>query len=366
MTHSPRHRFAGRLRVAPRRKAGSLWRAQGVGLKAVRRTRRVLTCGLAAAVAGLVHAAAAQTLSLRYGQAYSSAHSIFSLPVEVAERAGLFKREGLDVQVVIPIPGGADKMIAALNDGWVDVTHVATPFLIRAALAGSDAVAIDTEFKNPVYSLVAKPAIKTYADLQGKLVGLADEQGTISISMRKLLAQQGLPRGSYAAKVEDGTPQRLYCLLHGDCDAVVLGQPQDLQAIAQGYSLLGRSDEAVPEFLYTVTAVRRSWAAAHRAAIVRFVRAMAAAFAFIRDPANRDRVGEIIAATTGCSGAIAARTLDLFFQPGSDVLPKRGEIDLKALQQVIAMMAGAGLLKAPLPQAERFVDLRYLHAAGVQ
>jgi hypothetical protein len=36
------------------------------------------------------------------------------------------------------------------------------------------------------------------------------------------------------------------------------------------------------------------------------------------------------------------------------------------LQQVIAMMADAGLLKAPLPQPERFVDLQYLQAAGVQ
>jgi ABC-type nitrate/sulfonate/bicarbonate transport system substrate-binding protein len=332
------------------------------------RTRRYLArviCTLATA-ACLVHGAAAQMLNLRYGQAYSAAHSIFSLPVSLAEREGLFRREGLNVQVIIPVPGGSDKMIAALNDNWIDVTHIATPFLVRAAMAGSDAVAVDTEFKNAIYSLVAKPAIKTYADLQGKLLGLADERGTITISMRKLLALHGLERESYVVKSEDGTPQRLFCLLHSDCDAVVLGQPQDLQAIAQGYSLLGRSDEAVPEFLYTVTAVRRPWAQAHREAIVRFVRAMAAAFRFIRDPANRDRVIKVIADTTGCSDAIAGQTLDLFLQGGRDVLPERGEIDLQALQQVIAMMAGAGLLKPPLPSAQRFVDLEYLHAAGLQ
>jgi ABC-type nitrate/sulfonate/bicarbonate transport system substrate-binding protein len=314
----------------------------------------------------LVSAAGAQTLSLRYGQAYSAAHSIFSLPISVAESQGLFLREGLHVQFVIPIPGGSDKMITALQDDWVDVTHVATPFLIRAALAGSDAVAIDTEFKNPIYSLIARPEINTYADLKTKLVGLADETGTISISTRKLLAAHGLDRGSFAVKVEEGTPQRWTCLHHGDCDAVVLGQPQDLQAIAEGFRLLGRSDEATPDYLYTVTAVRRSWADAHKDAIVRFVRAIAAAFSFIRDPANRDRVIKIIATTTGASDAIATQTLDLFLQPGRDVLPQRGEIDIKALQQVIAMMGDAGLLKPPLPPAERFVDLQYLRDAGVQ
>jgi len=344
MTRLRRHRFAefaGRLRIAPRCLAA------------------------AAAIVGLVHPAAAQTLSLRYGQAYSSAHSIFSLPVDVAERAGLFKREGLDVKVIIPVPGGADRMIAALNDDWVDVTHIATPFLIRAVLAGSDAVAIDSEFNNPVYSLVAKPAIRTYAELKGKLVGLADEQGSITISMRKLLAQHGLDRASYVVKTEDGTPQRLFCLLHADCDAAVLGQPQDLQAMAQGYSLLGRSNEAVPDFLYTVTAVRKPWAQAHKEAVVRFVRALAAAFNFIRDPANRYLVDAIITATTGCSDAIAGQTLDLLLHD-RDVLPRHGEIDPAAFQEVITMMGGAGLLKPPLPPAQRFIDLQYLHEAGVQ
>jgi len=319
-----------------------------------------------ATVACCIHGAAAQMLNLRYGQAYSAAHSIFSLPVSVAQREGLFQRQGLNVQIVIPVPGGTDKMIDALNDNWIDLTHIATPFLIRAAMAGSDAVAVDAEFRNPIYSLVAKPAIKSYADLKGKMVGLADEQGTITVSMRKLLSRHGLTNESYGVETLNGTPQRLFCLLHADCDAVVLGQPQDLQAIAQGYRLLGRSVEAVPRYLYTVTAVRRSWAKRHKEALVRFVRALGAAFAFIRDSANRGRVVNVIAQTTGCSDAIAGQTLDLFLQGKDDVLPRRGEIDLQDLQQVIAMMGAAGLLKPPLPPAQRFVDSQYLREAGIE
>lgn len=318
-------------------------------------------------VAGIVHGAAAQPLTLRYGQDWSSAHSIFSLPITVAQREGLFEREGLNVRVIIPVPGGADRMVFdALNKGWIDVTHIATPFLIRAAMKGADVVAIAAEFRSAVYSLVAKPNIKSYAQLRGKLIGLADEQGTITLSMRRLLAKHGLERGSFSVKTEEGTPQRFYCLLHSDCDATVLGQPQDLQALAQGYSLLGRSDEVLPDFLYTVTAARRRWAETHREQVVRYVRAMADTFAFIRDPANRSKVVADIVATIDCSDAIAGQTLDLLNEPSRHVLPKRGEIDLKGLQQVIAMMAQAGLLKPPLPQAERFVDPQYLQAAGVQ
>jgi len=314
----------------------------------------------------LVHAGEAETLKLRYGQAYSSAHSIFSLPVAVADQEGLFAREGLKVDIIVPIPGGSDKMIAALHDEWVDLTHVATPFLIRAALAGSDAVAIAAEFKNPIYSLIANSSIDSFAELRGKTLGLADEAGSISISMRRLLAVHGVQAGELGVNVIEGTPARWACLRRGECDAVVLGQPQDLQAIEQGYRLLGLSNEAVPDLLYTVTAVRRSWAEMHKEVVTRYVRALAAAFRFIRDPTNRDRVIKVIVETTGSSPSIAAQTLKLFFEPERGVLPEHGEIDLNGLQQVIAMMAEARALDPPLPSAERFVDLRYLGTAGAQ
>src|SRR5215813_12244417 len=311
-------------------------------------------------------AARAQAPVLRYGQAPSAAKSIYSLPIAVAEREGLFRREGLDFRLVIPIPGGSDKMIAALHDDTVDVTHVATPFLVRAALAGSDAVAIAAEINNPIYSLVAKPEIARIADLEGKLVGMADPAGSITISMRKLLALHGVGTGDFRTRIIEGTPARLNCLRRGECAAVPLGQPQDLLAQSEGYRLLGLSTEAVPEFLYTVTAARRSWAAANRNAIVRYIRALAYSFKFIRDPANRKSVVKIIVETTGSSEVIAAQTLALYFEPERKVLPRQGELNLNGLTQVIAFMGEAGTIKAPLPAAGRFVDLQYLEAAGVR
>jgi len=312
------------------------------------------------------HGTRAQTLKLRYGQAYSAARSIFSLPVAIAEREGFFAREGLKVEVLQPIPGGADRQIEALHNDSVDLTHVATPFLIRAALGGSDAVAVAAEFRNPIYSVIAKPEITSFAELKGKLVGLADEYGTITVSTRRLMALHGLKRGEFGARIIEGTSGRLACLRRGDCDAVVLGQPQDLIALDQGYRRLGDSTEAVPELLYTVTAARRSWAEANQEAVRRYVRALAGAFKFIRDGANRDSVVRVVMESTNASEKIARQTLALFFEPERGVLPERGEIDLAGLAQVIAMLGDTGAIKPPLPAAEQFVDLQYLRAAGVQ
>jgi ABC-type nitrate/sulfonate/bicarbonate transport system substrate-binding protein len=307
---------------------------------------------------------AAKDIVLRYAQAASAHKSIYSLPIALAQREGLFRREGLDLRVVIPIPGGADLMIAALHDDTADIAHVATPFLVRAALAGSDAVAIAAEFNDPIYSLVARPEISRIADLKGKVVGMADPDGSIAYSMRKLLALHGVNEKDLRVKVIGGTPARLACLRRGECVAVPLGQPQDVQAQSEGYRVLGASNDAVPAYVYTVTAARRSWAEANRETVVRYVRALSASLVMIGDPARRGPVVNAIVDITGVSPAVAERALELY--SGKKVLPLRGEIDLKGLAQVIAFMAETGQLKSPLPEPQRFVDLRYLKLAGIQ
>src|SRR5262249_35514824 len=141
---------------------------------------------------------------------------------------------------------------------------------------------------------------------------------------------------------------------------------QDFVAMRRGFRLLGLSTEAVPEYLYTVTAVRRSWADANKDAVVRYVRALSFAFKFIHDPAKRDQLIRTIVDTTGFAEANAKLTLALYFEPDRRVLPKLGEINLGGMEQAIALMGEGGILKAPLPRAERFVDLQYLQAAGGQ
>jgi len=320
--------------------------------------------GLFLALAVMRHAAA-EAIELRYGQAFSAAESVYSLPTLIGDREGFFAREGLRFRNIL-VPGGGDKMIAALDDGSVDITHVATAFLISSNLAGSDAVAIAAEFDNPIYSLIVKPEITRFADLKGRVLGLADEAGSVAYATRKLLAAHGIGASDMQVKIVSGTPARIDCLKRGACDAVPLGQPQDFVAMSAGYRLLGRSDQAVPAFLYTVTASRRSWAAAHEDAVTRYVRALAAAFGFIRDPATRETVVQLLAEAAGSSAESARATLALYLEPGRKVLPQRGEIDLAGLQQVIAFMAETGAIKPPPPRPERFIDLRYLRAAAIE
>ncbi len=268
---------------------------------------------------------------------------------------------------MIAIEGGAANMMAALDRGAVDITRTASFFLIDTALKGSEGVAIASETATPIYSRIVKPEIKTFADLKSKVVGLTNAVSTISVSMRKLLALNGGLRDADYRVIEFvGTPERSECLRKGPCAGVPLGQPEDFLLLKQGYRRLGISNDAVPNFQFIVSAARRSWAEANKDTVVRYIRGLGAVFRFMRAPANRDEVVKTIQDTTGSSEEIARETLKLYFEPDRGVFPKQGELDPKGLGQVIQFMAETGDLKPPLPPAERFVDLQYLRAAGLQ
>ncbi len=326
--------------------------------------RKIIPTG-ALLLLGLVQTLPAQTITVRYGQIPSTIKTVSALQFTIAQRKRFFSREGINLAMV-PIEGGANNMMAALDKGTVEITRTATPYLIQAVLKGSEGVAIAGETLTPIYSLIAKPEIKTFADLKGKVVGLSLAVDTISISTRKLMAKNGIKEGDFKVKELVGTPARADCLRKGECDAVPLGQPEDFLLMKQGYQRLGVSTDAVPSFLFTVSAVRKSWGEKNQEALVRYVRGLASAFRFMRDSANRDEVVRMTAETTGSPEEIARQTLSLYFEPDRGVVPKQGELDVKGLGQVIQFMAEAGELKPPLPAPERFVDLQYLKAAGLQ
>lgn len=328
--------------------------------------QRFYAAALLSAVALLIVPSVRADTTLRLGQVPSTMKSIGAVPYAIAERQGFFAREHVAVQLV-PLQGGTDQMVKRLDAGDVEISSTATPYFIQAVAEGrSTTVAVAAENANPIYSLVAKPEIKNFADLKGRTIGLSLDIDTISISTRKLLALRGLKDSDYRVKNLVGTPVRLECLKRGECDAVPLGQPEDFAAIDQGFRRLGLSTDAVRNFEFKLLIVRPDWARQNRAALVAFLRGFAAALKYFRDPAHRDDVAKTIVAVSGVSDKIARQTIALYFQPDRGVIPRAGEIDLKGLAQVIAFMGEAGVLKAPLPKPERFVDRSYLRAAGVR
>jgi ABC-type nitrate/sulfonate/bicarbonate transport system substrate-binding protein len=301
---------------------------------------------------------------LRYGQIGGSVKSVSSLALYTAQRKGFFAKHNIALEV-IRLPG-VHHMVEGLEKNTVDVSHTATPYLIEAVLRGSNTAAFVGGPANTIFSMIAKPGIKSYADLKGKMVAMSLPVDTISIASRLLLAKHGLKEPAYRTRELIGTQTRAKCLLSGECDAVPLGQPDDIVFAAKGYSKLGDSLEVIPVLQFNVIAARRDWAAKNKDLAVRFVRAFGDAYRFMHDPKNRDEVAEILAATTDAPPGIARQMLAFYYEPDRGVMPRQAEISIPGMAKVIELLGESGALKEPLPPAERFLDLQYLAATGLQ
>jgi ABC-type nitrate/sulfonate/bicarbonate transport system substrate-binding protein len=308
--------------------------------------------------------AGAEPITLRFGFIKASMHLFQSLALYVAQQKGMLDREGIVLKIV-PLPG-VEHMITELDNGDVDISSTATPYLNEGVLNGSDAVAGVGGPANTISSLVSKPAVTSFDDLKGKTIAMSLPIDIISVGTRELLAKHGIQESDFVAKELIGTPVRASCLETGDCAAAPLGQPDDVEFARKGFHILGNSHEVIPALQFTVVAARRSWAIQHKDAIVRFARAMGEAYQFIRNPANRDEVIAIAAETTGTSSDIAREIYHMYYEPDLGVMPKHGEISMPGFAKVIELLGDTGVLHQPLPPAEKFVDLQFLEAAGMQ
>ena len=151
----------------------------------------------------------------------------------------------------------------------------------------------------------------------------------------------------------------------GRCAANSAGHPSDIHAIEAGYHRLGTTNEIGP-VIYDVEIVRRDWAQTHKDTVVRYIRAVADAMRFINDRGNRDEVEKITAELTREPQGVVKEMLAAYYDPGLRVLPRQGEVDMASFNYLLQVLQEAGVYDRPLPPAEKFVDLSYAKAAGIQ
>jgi ABC-type nitrate/sulfonate/bicarbonate transport system substrate-binding protein len=306
--------------------------------------------------------------TIRYG--IDDERNINRLPQVVAEREGFFAREGLDIQPTryrdsFRAPEGARpiSLREAMANGDADMSRQQLPLLINDVLAGGKSIGVAVAVSNPMYFIVARSDVKSFADLKGKTLAITAPRDGITLWTRKLLALHALMEGDVNLKNIAGSEARLTCLKSGDCSAASLAQPAVLDGLAAGGHSLGVTNEIGP-LLYQVEIVSPGWAAAHRDTVVKYVRATAAAMRFIQDPRNRDEVARVTSAYMKETSDRSRQMLAAIWDPKNRVLPMQAAFDMNSIKASIALMGEYGVLLEPLPGPERFIDPSYAEAAG--
>ena len=138
--------------------------------------------------------------------------------VWVAEEKGFFKKQGVDVEVIV-IGGGEGS--------------------IRSQLKGVDNVIVASTLTKGLQRILARPEIKTYQDLKGKRIGIT-QFGSAGHLVLLLMLKKWNMRPDQVQIVQLGSsPAMLVSLDKGGVDAAVLTMPTFFLAEEKGYRLVG-------------------------------------------------------------------------------------------------------------------------------
>ncbi len=143
------------------------------------------------------------------------------LPLWIARELGLYEKYGLDVKLVSIAAGSVS--LTALLAGNVQLTTDSASGVVGAAARGAPVVTVSTNGALP-YQLIAVPAIKTPAELKGKIVGSSRIGAGTDFLLRRILAKIGLVPGKDVSLIPTGVSEsdkRIQLMLQGKIDATI-------------------------------------------------------------------------------------------------------------------------------------------------
>jgi len=186
---------------------------------------------------------------------YGTSTSISHLPVWVAKDAGLFAKNGLNIEPV-QIRGGALSTMAIMS-GQAVLSGVGAGSVVAARVEGGDIVLLacpaDLE---PVY-LIARPEIKSPSELKGKASGVTRLGSSIHFYLRSALRMVGVDSDKELTLLQlGGSPEIITALDSGRIAAAALTIRDALPFMQRNWPVLvdlTKSDLVYPSSCVTST-----------------------------------------------------------------------------------------------------------------
>ena len=212
--------------------------------------------------------------------------------IDVMRKAGLFKKYGLDVDLVYI--QGSPILTAAMVSGQVPLSFLGGAAIVASAVGGADTVYLACGINTLYWRLFSTPDVKILDDLKGKKIGLTTMGSQEDAVMRLLLKERGInPDRDVSFLAVGAAPTRLAALSKGVIQASVFIPPQDIAAEKLGlYPLIDMSQLGLynPGSCFAST---RSYIKNHRDTVTRVMKAFVEGLKFYRE--NKEFVLKVTA-----------------------------------------------------------------------
>jgi ABC-type nitrate/sulfonate/bicarbonate transport system substrate-binding protein len=289
----------------------------------------------------------------------------FNWPVWAARRMGWFAGEGVEVSVT-PTPGSVFQL-GGLISGEFDLAITLIDNVVayregqgEVPAVGRDLVALMACDTRVFPSLMTLRNVRSYADLRGRTLSVDATTTGYALVLHAMLQKGGLGPQEYRIESVGGVKQRFDSLIAGRHAGALFNSPFESLLQAKGFNRLDTAISVLGRYQGQVVAARASWAAANRAALAGFLRALLRAIAWLYDPANAAAAFAIHDdETPGAAPATAAVAHSILFHPEHG-LPRDGAIDLDGVAKVLELREHYGVPLKRLGAPLDYCDLRYL------
>jgi len=210
-----------------------------------------------------------------------SAESSWSLATWVAHDLGLFKKYGLDVDLILI--RSAATITSALIAGETPMIQLGGNGPIQAALQGADTVNVLTLVPIIPQSLVVTPDIRSGDDLRGKRLGVSRFGALSDLVIRRYLRKFGLDANKDVTIVQiGGIPELVTAMKAGAISGASISPPALTVAKKSGFKELADFESLDYKYPAVTIATTRSFIARQRAAALNFIRGEIEGIAAIR------------------------------------------------------------------------------------
>jgi ABC-type nitrate/sulfonate/bicarbonate transport system substrate-binding protein len=283
-----------------------------------------------------------------------------NVPSWVAIDKGFFLKEGL--KVTQDVTSGSKEQMQDIMAGKYQFASTAFDNIVAYTegqgsdkFADYDVLAI-AGVHSGMNTLVARPEIKKYSDLKGKVVAVdSPTSGYATVLYQIVKDKAGLEKDKdYTTNSVGGTGARVKALKDGSGHVAMISSPNDMQLKDEGFTILGDAATEIGEFQGSAYAVRKSYAKDHPKEVEAFLRGIVAATDYVFS----DKAGTVEVLKSrikGLSDADAGKLYDRLTGPGG--LNKRATLNTKGIETVLKLRTLYGGAAPTKP--EKYIDLSF-------
>jgi ABC-type nitrate/sulfonate/bicarbonate transport system substrate-binding protein len=201
--------------------------------------------------------------------------------VWVAEERGLFKKYGVDTEIII-IGGGGARVVSSLLAGEIQFSVGGGDGSLRAQMKGADVVIVASTLTKGLQRWMTRANIKSWQELKGTKVAITRFGSAGHLVLQLMLRKWNMGASDVNILQLGSSPAMLASLDKGGTDGAILTMPTFFLAEDKGYKVVGDPANMDIHYLQNTLESSRGYLRKNRDQALRFLKGYIEGIAYFK------------------------------------------------------------------------------------